>query len=429
MNETDKGPDVCQNQNEGLNETQGAPDGSRELSDSSHELPDGSHEPPNISPDPPDTSNKLPDGMEIDMSHYKEGSAAAKCVLGVILLLCFIFMSRSCNSRHSTLTFYMGPEPEVNLGSQYYEEGRYQEAADYYQEKVDEVFSNGKRYEPANGPLYFNLGMAYYKLENYDQALLYLKECADVDKRTSNTEELAWDYNTMADVYKDAGHMDEALNYYEKGLKAIKKACGKDSEYTAIFLSDLGDAYKKTEDYEKALENYQQALKIQESNGSDQTWSYIRIARIYNALKDYDAAEHFYGKASGSETADSYTKGVAFYNMGQMYHERGEYSPALAALHKALEFVNQDGDNAYAESNVQNTLASVYAESEDSLDKAIVHSVTACRLLETSGFPTHNCREDLEQFKEQLKGYYQTDTRDMTDEGFELWYQGQMDSE
>ena len=401
MNETDKGPDVCQNQDEGLNETQGVPDGSRELSDSSHELPDG---------------------MEIDMSHYKEGSAAAKCVLGVILLLCFIFMSRSCNYRHSTLTFYMGPEPEVNLGSQYYEEGRYQEAADYYQEKVDEVFSNGKRYEPANGPLYFNLGMAYYKLENYDQALLYLKECADVDKRTSNTEELAWDYNTMADVCKDAGHMDEALNYYEKGLKAIKKACGKDSEYTAIFLSDLGDAYKKTEDYEKALE-------IQESNGSDQTWSYIRIARIYNALKDYDAAKHFYGKASGSETADSYTKGVAFYNMGQMYHERGEYSPALAALDKALEFVNQDGDNAYAESNVQNTLASVYAESEDSLDKAIVHSVTACRLLETSGFPTHNCREDLEQFKEQLKGYYQTDTRDMTDEGFELWYQGQMDSE
>lgn len=401
MNETDKGPDVCQNQDEGLNETQGVPDGSRELSDSSHELPDG---------------------MEIDMSHYKEGSAAAKCVLGVILLLCFIFMSRSCNYRHSTLTFYMGPEPEVNLGSQYYEEGRYQEAADYYQEKVDEVFSNGKRYEPANGPLYFNLGMAYYKLENYDQALLYLKECADVDKRTSNTEELAWDYNTMADVCKDAGHMDEALNYYEKGLKAIKKACGKDSEYTAIFLSDLGDAYKKTEDYEKALE-------IQESNGSDQTWSYIRIARIYNALKDYDAAKHFYGKASGSETADSYTKGVAFYNMGQMYHERGEYSPALAALDKALEFVNQDGDNAYAESNVQNTLASVYAESEDSLDKAILHSVTACRLLETSGFPTHNCREDLEQFKEQLKGYYQTDTRDMTDEGFELWYQDQMDSE
>ena len=188
MNETDKGPDVCQNQNEGLNETQGAPDGSRELSDSSHELPDG---------------------MEIDMSHYKEGSAAAKCVLGVILLLCFIFMSRSCNSRHSTLTFYMGPEPEVNLGSQYYEEGRYQEAADYYQEKVDEVFSNGKRYEPANGPLYFNLGMAYYKLENYDQALLYLKECADVDKRTSNTEELAWDYNTMACLLYTSDAADE----------------------------------------------------------------------------------------------------------------------------------------------------------------------------------------------------------------------------
>ena len=223
MNETDKGPDVCQNQNEGLNETQGAPDGSRELSDSSHELPDGSHE-PQISPlirRIPPTSFRME--WRLICHTIKRVCRCQMRTGGVILLLCFIFMSRSCNSRHSTLTFYMGPEPEVNLGSQYYEEGRYQEAADYYQEKADEVFSNGKRYEPANGPLYFNLGMAYYKLENYDQALLYLKECADVDKRTSNTEELAWDYNTMADVYKDAGHMDEALNYYEKGLKAIKR--------------------------------------------------------------------------------------------------------------------------------------------------------------------------------------------------------------
>ena len=47
--------------------------------------------------------------------------------------------------------------------------------------------------------------------------LLYLKECADVDKRTSNTEELAWDYNTMADVYRTPAIWTEALNYYEKG--------------------------------------------------------------------------------------------------------------------------------------------------------------------------------------------------------------------
>lgn len=414
MNETDKGLDICQNEDNGLNEAHGVPDDSHVLPDDSHVLPD--------------TSNKLPDGMEIEESRYKEGPTLAKCVLGVILVLCFIYMSNSCNYRRSTLTFYVGPEPEVNVGSQYYKEGRYREAADYYQEKVDEVFSNGKRYDPANGPLYFNLGMAYYKLEDYDQALIYLQECADVDQRTSNTEELAWDYNTMADVHKDAGNMDQALNYYEKGLKAIKKACGTNSEYTAIFLSDLGDAYKKTEHYEKALEQYEQALKIQESNESDPTWSYIRIARIYNALEDYDTAEDFYGRASRSETADSYTKGVAFYNMGQMYQERGEASPALAALDKSLELINQDGNNAYAESNVQNALASVFAETEDGLDKAILHSVTACRLLETSGFPTGNHRKDLEQFKEQLKGYYQTDTGDMTDEGFALWYQNQMDS-
>lgn len=101
----------------------------------------------------------------------------------------------------------------------------------------------------------------------------------------------AGDYSAIADVHRDAGNMDEALAYYEKGLKAIQKACGKDSAYTAVFLCDIGDTYKKTEDYEKAMEHYRQALKIQEHNGSDLTWSYIRIARIYDAQKEYETAD------------------------------------------------------------------------------------------------------------------------------------------
>ena len=71
----------------------------------------------------------------------------------------------------------------------------------------------------------------------------------------------------------------------KKGLEGYKKACGKDSEYTAIFLSDLGDAYKeKPRDYEKAL-RVSAGPEDPGIHGSDQTWSYIRIARIYNAFK------------------------------------------------------------------------------------------------------------------------------------------------
>ena len=39
------------------------------------------------------------------------------------------------------------------------------------------------------------------------------------------------------------------------------------------------------------MEHYRQALKIQEHNGSDLTWSYIRIARIYDAQKEYETAD------------------------------------------------------------------------------------------------------------------------------------------
>ena len=43
------------------------------------------------------------------------------------------------------------------------------------------------------------------------------KECADVDKRTSNTEELAWDYELpWLDVCKDAGP-------YGRGPELLRK--------------------------------------------------------------------------------------------------------------------------------------------------------------------------------------------------------------
>lgn len=356
----------------------------------------------------------------------KMGPGAVKCLLGLVLVVfCFHLMS-SCNRQRAVFTFNIGPAPGENLGSQYYAEGKYQEAVDYYQEMADDVIASGKQLDPKYSGLFYNLGIAYYKLGEYDQAVIYLDKCAGMDERTGKTEELAWDCSIIGEVYMEAGNLEESLKYYQKGLKAIRKACGKDSEDAAAFMEDLGNAYKKNEEYDKAIENYEQAMKIHENNGTDMTWGYIRMARVYKAKEDYSSAEEYYLMAARSETADPYTNGVAYYNLGQMYYEQGESARALDVLLKALELINQNGDNDYAQAHVHSALADVYAGTEKQLDQAIRQSAAACRLIEQSGSADKQDREALEEFKNQLKEYYRTDTGDTTDDGFDGWYRKQI---
>lgn len=93
---------------------------------------------------------------------------------------------------------------------------------------------------------------------------------------------------------------------------------------------------------------------------------------------------------------------------------------------KALELINQNGDNDYAQAHVHSALADVYAGTEKQLEQALRQSAAACRLIEQSGSADKQDQEALEEFKNQLKEYYRTDTGDTTDDSFDGWYRKQI---
>ena len=359
---------------------------------------------------------------------YQEGPTVAKCILIIVFIVGFIYMSPSC-SRRNTYTFRidMGSQKagDAQIGQQYYEEGDYQKAAEYYQKAADDVFSRGGRYKPENGPLYYNLGIAYFKIGDYEQAVKYLGECADVDQRTSNTEELAWDYFAMGRVYREAGNNEDSVTYYQKGLKAIRKVGGKDSEDAAEFLIGLGDTYKAAEEYDKALDVLEQALEINEKYQSDPSWTYIRLARVYENKEDYTSAETYYNKAA-QESSNSYTQGVVRFNLGQMYQDNGEPGEAFTKYQEALELVNKDGGYEIAQAAVLSALASVCADSKNDLEHAIQYAVSACRIMEQQAPLQPDDQDDLAEYKEKLEGYYGKSTGDSAKDSFEAWYLEQM---
>lgn len=354
----------------------------------------------------------------------------AKCILITIFIVGFIYMSPSCN-RRNTFTFRidMGSQRtgDAQIGQQYFDEGDYQNAVKHYQMAVDDIFAGGGRFKPENGPLYYNLGIAYFKIGDYEQAVRYLGECADVDQRTSQTEELAWDYFAMGRVCREAGNNGDSIAYYQKGLKAIQKAKGKDSEDTADFLIGLGDTYKADEQYDKALEVFEQALEINETYQSDPSWTYIRLARVYENKEDDTAAEMFYNKAA-QESSDNYTVGVVWFNLGQMYQDNGKPEEAFTKYQEALELVNKDGGYETAKATVLASLASVCADSKNDLEHAIQYAVSACRILEQQAALQPDDRDDLAEYKEQLGVYYEKSTGDSGEDSFEAWYREQMEA-
>ncbi|KJJ69605.1 MULTISPECIES: tetratricopeptide repeat protein [Clostridia] len=360
---------------------------------------------------------------------YREGPTLAKCAIILVFILGFIYMSPSC-SRRMTVRFVIGPGQtgEADPGEQYYQDGDYEKAAEYYQEAVDRIFAQGGRFKPENGPLYYRLGVIYYELGSYEQAIKYLNECADVDQRTSNTEELAWDYFVIGRVYREAGDCGASIDYYQKGLKAIKKVSGKHSGDTAEFLIGLGDSYKKNDEYDKALDSYLQALELYKEKQSDPTWIYIRLARVYDKMGEDGTAEEYYHTAALSGNADNYTRGVIRFNLGILYQKMGRGQEAFTLYQEALELINRDGGYEAAESSVRSYLAIAYADTEHDLNNAILYAVSACRIREKLASPHLEDQKSLEEFKDQLKGYYQESTGDRTEEGFEEWYGKQMEN-
>ena len=358
---------------------------------------------------------------------YKKGPTITKCLI-LFCILYFVYQGPACG-RRVTYRFVFGPgqSAQAGLGEQYYNDGEFEKAAEYYQQVVDDIYARGGRFQPENGPLYYRLGVIYYNLGEYEQAVKYLDESADVDQRTSNREDLAWDYFAIGRVLREAGKSEESVDYYRKGLKAIKKVSGNDSEDAAEFLIGLGDSYKKNEEHDKALESYRQALEIYEKHQSDPVWIYIRIARSYEKLDDYASAESYYRKASQTGSADNYTMGVIWFNLGMLYQDTGKGEEAFSLYQEALTLINKDGGYEAAESSVQHYLASAYAEIKNDLDSAIRYSLSACRIREELASPHLEDKERLGEFKEQLKGFYQESTGDGTDDGFESWYWQQME--
>jgi tetratricopeptide (TPR) repeat protein len=185
------------------------------------------------------------------------------------------------------------------------------------------------------------LGELFLKMGQYDKAQLYFK---NLIKQKKELENVAWIYNIMGDLCRRQGNYDQGLKYYKLSYEKIPR---RRQRQTARILSGWGIIYYELAEYNKALENFQKALKI---------------------------TQKYYGHDHKNNAQD-------LNNIGLVYHEKQEYNLALDFLMKALKVAKKSpSDPVYVASCLVN-IARVYRRKKD-FDLALKYYLESLKILE-----------------------------------------------
>ncbi|CAF4044856.1 unnamed protein product, partial [Rotaria sp. Silwood1] len=105
-----------------------------------------------------------------------------------------------------------------NLGVVKDLQGRYKEAAAFYEEALEIKRKTLPEDHSSLAPTFSNIGLVYKKMSDYLKAVEYYEKAHKIYKKalTSNHPDLAMSYNNIGLVYDDMNNFSKALEHYEK---------------------------------------------------------------------------------------------------------------------------------------------------------------------------------------------------------------------
>ena len=164
---------------------------------------------------------------------------------------------------------------------------------------------------------YYEAGWCCNELENYDEAIEYLKKYMPSDEKDKKSK-----FNELGFSYYKLEKGTEAIIEYKNTIAL--------SPNDGVALRGLGNVYYEIEeDYDNAIDFYEKAIK---ANEEDSRPIYYKLGWLYNDQERYDDAIKILLKAVQFDSEDSGTRE----ELGFAYYQREEYEFALTQLNKAI---------------------------------------------------------------------------------------------
>nr|XP_058968950.1 tetratricopeptide repeat protein 28-like [Pocillopora verrucosa] len=153
-------------------------------------------------------------------------------------------------------------------------------------------------------------------------------------------------YGNLGDLYLIHSDLKKAIECYNQDLKIAKDIGDKQGE--GFFLSKLGIAYHETGDFKKSVECHNLHLKIAKEVGDKhgEGNAYGNLGNAYDSLGDYKKAIecHNLHLKVAKELGDKHGEGDAYGNLGNAYQSLGDFNRAIEYYNLDLTITKEVGD-------------------------------------------------------------------------------------
>lgn len=193
----------------------------------------------------------------------------------------------------------------VSLPTPYIFKSEYQRALEILFESVD--FFDKHNYPVRKSYALNNIGLVYFRMENYSKALGYFIQSLALRRSNQDTYDIPLLLNNIALCYSRLGEYRRAISFTIEALNTCKPACtSTDRVYSYLAL---GDAYLNLRNYELAEKFFQKAVTLARTAGnSDQEADALfGLGQVCLSNHEYARAEVYF---LGVDSLSTKTRGT-----------------------------------------------------------------------------------------------------------------------
>jgi predicted ATPase len=258
--------------------------------------------------------------------------------------------------------------------------GNYDRSIDSYEKALGLTKETKKKAE-----IKAKIGSMYEKKGDYIESVKACTEALDlVGDEGSKEEALA--LQNLGYAYLRQGEFERAIERLEKGLRIWEKLG--DEWGIGVCLGKLGNVHFRSGEPESALEYHDKSLKIRKKIGDERgvAASLNATGNVYWARGEYDKALNYCHESLEiyEKIGDRWGVAACLNNIGMMHATRGKYDGAFEHFKKGLEIFESMGD--------QDDIALSYHNIGDTHrlmgehDKALEHLQKSLKITEKIGF-------------------------------------------
>ena len=246
-----------------------------------------------------------------------------------------------------------------NLGTAYNDLGDYQQAIDFYEQRLTIARESGDREGESNA--LGNLGTAYNNLGDYQQAIDFYEQNLAIAREIGNRQGEGYALGNLGGAYNSLGDYQQAIDFHNQNLDIAREIGDRQGE--GVSLNNLGIVYKNLGNYQQAIIFHEQSLVIFREVGDRQGEGVAlgSLGNVYENLGNYQQSIVFHEQnlAIAREIGDRRSESAALGNLGGAYLNLGDYQQAINFHEQSLAIVREIGDRQ-GESIVLGNLGVVY---------------------------------------------------------------------